>query len=150
MKIFQRDFKDYFVDDEFEKDLCRQMENVDVVFNFNFLPIIARSCYLKNKKYISWCFDCPLFQLFSKETRYKTNAIFVFDLEQLQECKRVGIDNIHYLPLAANIECDELDGDVQYQCDVSFIGRLYENNLYRQIDYLPEYLKGFFDGIMSA
>ena len=150
IKKFQREIKDYFEDEEFEQELCRQLNDVDAVFSFNFFPLIARNCYLRKKKYISWCFDCPLFQLFSKETEYETNHIFVFDLEQVQECEKIGIKNVYYLPLVANMTYDESKKPMEYQCDVSFVGQLYDNNLYRQIRYLPEYLKGFLEGIMSA
>lgn len=34
--------------------------------------------------------------------------------------------------------------------EVSFVGSLYENNLYDQIQYLPEYLKGYLEGVMRA
>ena len=150
VKRFQKDIKDYFYDEEFEKELLKEIEDVDVVFGFNFFPLIARTCYSRNKKYISWCFDCPLFQLFSKETEYETNFIFVFDLEQFKECELIGIKNVYYLPLAANIICDEIKKPLDYQCDVSFVGRLYDDNLYRSIQYLPDHLKGYLKGIMSA
>lgn len=150
VKKLKREIKDHFADEEFEKELCVQMEDVDAVFSFNFYPAISRNCYIKNKKYISYCFDCPLFQLFSKETQYDTNYIFVFDLEQLLECKSVGIKNIYYLPLAVNMVYEEVEKPLEYQCDVSFVGRLYGDNLYRKIDYFPDYLKGFLEGIMTA
>lgn len=150
VKKYQRKIKDFFMDEEFEQELCAQMEEVDAVFSFNFFPLIARCCHLRNVKYISWSFDCPLFQLFSKETLYDTNYIFVFDLEQLQECKRAGIKNIYYLPLVVNMICDEMKDPIKYQCDVSFVGYLYDANMYREINYLPEYLRGFLEGIMSA
>ena len=150
VKKYQRKIKDFFMDEEFEQELCVQMEEVDAVFSFNFYPLIARNCYFRNVKYISWSFDCPLFQLFSKETLYDTNYIFVFDLDQLQECRRAGIKNIYYLPLAANMVCDESKEPIKYQCDVSFVGQLYDVNMYREINYLPEYLRGFLEGIMSA
>ena len=150
VKKFKKDFKDYFVDEEFENELSKQLEEIDAVFSFNFFPIVAKVCHLQNKKYISWCFDCPLFQLFSKETEYETNFIFVFDIEQLQECEKAGVKNIYYLPLAVNMICDEVVQPVKYQCEVSFIGRLYDDNFYRKINYLPDFLKGYLEGIMSA
>ena len=94
--------------------------------------------------------NCPARQLFSKETEYETNYIFVFDLDYAKECGRIGIKNIYYLPLAANLIYDESEKPMGYQCDVSFVGRLYDDNMYREICYLPEYLKGFLEGIMSA
>lgn len=153
VKVFQfyRDLnKNQFEDEEFERELNIQMEEADAVFSFNFLPLIARNCYFKHKKYISWCFDCPLFQLFSKETQYDTNYIFVFDLDQLKECEEAGIKNIYYLPLAANMICDEIEEPIKYQCEVSFVGRLYDDNLYREIKHMPEYVKGYLEGIMTA
>ena len=33
------------MDEEFEQELCVQMEDVDAVFSFNFYPLIARNCH---------------------------------------------------------------------------------------------------------
>ena len=149
VKKMRREIKEHFRDEEFEKELCKKMEDVDAVFSFNFYPAISRNCYIKNKKYISYCFDSPLFNLFSKEVQYDTNYIFVFDLEQLQEIKSIGIKNLYYLPLAANMVLEE-EKSLEYECEVSFVGQLYDDNLYRRFKNLPEYLKGFLEGVMSA
>lgn len=150
VKKFRREIKDHFYDEDFEKELCKQMEEVDAVFSFNFYPAISRNCHRKNKKYISYCYDSPLFNLYSKEVQYDTNYIFVFDLEQLQEIKGMGIKSLYYLPMAANMMVDEVEKPIKYQCDVSFAGQLYDDNLYRQFKKLPGYLEGFMEGIMSA
>ena len=78
IKILQREIKDHFKDSDFENILCREMEDVDAVFSFNFYPAISRNCYIKKKIYISYCFDTPLFNLFSKEAQYDINYFFCF------------------------------------------------------------------------
>lgn len=150
VKVFRGKMKDYFIDPDFEDILCKEMEEVDAVFSFNFYPAISRNCYIRNKKYVSYCFDTPLFNLFSKETLYETNYIFVFDMEQMQELRSIGAKNVHYLPMACNMDSREVKKPVEYQCEVSFIGQLYRDNLYRETKEWPERLKGFMEGIMSA
>lgn len=150
VKVFRRKMKDYFIDPEFETELCKEMEEVDAVFSFNFYPAISRICYMRNKKYISYCFDAPLFNLFSKEIQYETNYVFVFDREQLQELKHLDVKNLHYLPMACNMESKEIKMPLEYQCEVSFVGQLYRDNLYRETKEWPDRLKGFAEGIMSA
>ena len=148
VKVFRMEMKDYFIDPEFEDVLCKEMEDADAVFSFNFYPAISRSCYTRNKKYISYCFDTPLFNLFSKETQYDTNYIFVFDREQMHELKSIGAKNVHYLPMAYNMDSKEIKMPLEYQCEVSFVGQLYRDNLYRETKEWPARLKGFVEGIM--
>lgn len=150
VKKFRKEMKDHFYDEEFERELCEQMEEVDAVFSYNFYPAISRNCYRKDKKYISYCYDSPLFNLYSKEVQYDTNYIFVFDADLLQEIKGLGIKNLHYLPMAANMMIPEVEKTIPYQCEVSFVGQLYDDNLYRKFKGIPDYLKGFIEGVMSA
>ena len=40
----------------------------------------------------------------------------------------------------------------KYDCDISFVGAMYneKHNLYERLDNLPQWVKGYLDGIMAA
>jgi len=127
------------------------------VFSINFFPAIAEVCHIYKIPYFCWTVDSPVLELFSKAIQYDTNRIFLFDKAQYQYFHRFNPDCIFYLPLAAATE--RFDEVIQkaagqdlskWACDISFVGSLYsEKNRLNQIK-LPDYIKGFVDGIVEA
>lgn len=135
----------------------RMMEtSYDAVFSVNFMPIISRVCNVFHVPYISWTVDSPLFQLYSETVAYSCNRIFLFDEVLYQEFVHRNPEHIYYLPLAANVK--HLDESIptkeqqqQFTTDVSFIGSLYKEKCkYNQIESLPDYVRGYLEGIMEA
>ena len=128
----------------------------DYVFSINFMPIISRVCEIFHTMYISWTVDSPLFQLYSNTIYNKCNRIFIFDRTLYDEFKNEIPENIFYLPLAANItHLDQViltaEDKRNFESDVSLVGSLYsEKCKYNGIEYMPDYLKGYVNGIMEA
>lgn len=129
----------------------------EIVFSFNFFPVIARTAERLQVKYISWIYDCPHWTLRSPAVTYACNYIFVFDKVQFLTLERLEIPHLYPFPLAVNTtKLCEILGTPQAEKmgkmydDVSFVGSLYENNRYDKIQYLPEYLRGYLEGIMQA
>lgn len=62
----------------------------------------------------------------------------------------MGAKNVIHMPLAVNVSrLDEMPiPPLQY--DVSFVGSLYEENLFDRIKILPEYIKGYLNAIICA
>lgn len=150
-------FQNYERDDAFEKQLKSiVLENqCDLFFSFDFFPIIARVAEMLQKKYLSWIYDSPNYTLFSKTVRYDCNYIFIFDQVQCEMVRTLGAKNVYHLPLAVNTkrlneQLGKLEQNIICNYDISFVGSLYDNNLYDQICYLPEYLKGYLEGIMAV
>lgn len=150
-------FEDYERDDAFEKELRRIVLDTQCewIFSFDFFPLIARVAEALQKKYLAWIYDSPHYTLYSPAVRCSQNYIFVFDRKQYDRLKQLGIQNLYHLPLAANTrrlkeQLGDLKQEVNYHCDVSFVGSLYEQNLYDKILYLPEYLNGYLTGIMTT
>ena len=152
-------FTDYEKDEAFEKRLTELflLDKYDFVISFNYFQVVSNVCNAFCIKYIAWVFDSPLINLNSKTIYNPFNYIFIFDSELFLQMKNeLKADTVYYLPLAVNvdrldrlIDCDE-DRE-KYSSDVSFVGNLYEKrNHYDEIPKLPEYLKGYFDGIMRA
>ena len=159
--------KDGRRDADIEKDLSSVLrkETPDVVFSFNYFPVISSVCKKEEIRYISWIYDSPYVMLYSFTVINPCNVIYVFDKELYMEFHNAGIQTVHYMPMAANTErLDKLvahDEDMStssassqptYLYDISFVGSLYteEHNFFDRMTTLSDYTKGYLDAIMSA
>lgn len=159
--------KDSRKDAELEKELISSLhkKTPDIVFSFNYFPVISNVCKKENLPYISWIYDSPYVMLYSYTAINPCNVIYVFDKELYLEFHNAGIKTIHYMPMAANTErLDKIrpmgadaaaaPGCAQfpYLYDVSFIGSLYTecHNFFDRMTTLSDYTKGYLDAIMSA
>lgn len=156
--------KDYFHDDTLETTFLSQLSHThyEFIFTFNFFPVISNIAQQKNIPYISWVYDCPHFTLYSKALTNACNYIFLFDQKLTELAITHGAAHAFHLPLAANfgrlekmlhLPAGYSFADFKPDCyddEISFVGNLYENNLFQQIQYLPDSLRGFLDGMMQA
>lgn len=134
-------------------DRCRPV----FVFSINFFPAIAEVCYIYKVPYFCWTVDAPVPELFSKSIQRETNKVFLFDRAQYNDFGGFNPDGIFHLPLAAATE--RFDKVIQgasrqererFVCDISFVGSLYsEKNKLKQIT-LPDYAKGYIDGVVES
>lgn len=128
----------------------------DAVFTFNYFTVLSNLCMKFGLKYICWIYDAPLLHLYSYSINNKCNYIFVFDKYLYQDLIHCGARTVYYLPLAVNVRrLDQIEVSMQekrrFESQVSFVGSLYnERNFYDQIHYLPDYIKGYLEGIMAA
>ena len=145
-------------------------ETPDIVFSFNYFPIVSNVCKQENIRYISWIYDSPYVMLYSYTAINPCNTIYVFDKEVYLEFHKAGISTVHYLPMAANVErLDTLLPDAAHYADtnhtntnnidnrnflydISFIGSLYteKHNFFERMTGLSDYTKGYLDALMSA
>ncbi len=134
-------------------------ETPDVVFSFNYFPVVSNVCHKENIRYISWIYDSPYVMLYSYTAIHPCNTIYVFDKEVYLEFHKAGIATVHYLPMAANTErLDALtaqadtSGDGRFLYDISFIGSLYteKHNFFERMENLSDYTKGYLDALMTA
>lgn len=165
-------------DAEVEKALTSSLhqESPDVVFSFNYFPVVSNVCRKENIRYISWIYDSPYVMLYSYTAINPCNVIYVFDKELYMEFHNAGIRTVHYLPMAANT--DRLDRIVPvmpdsaasvipvsdstplppntagfpYLYDVSFVGSLYteDHNFFDRMTSLSDYSRGYLDALMAA
>lgn len=130
-------------------------KSYDCIFTFNFLPIISKVAYAYDIKYISWVFDSPHLTLYSKAIFNECNYIFCFDRMEVNRLKGYGVEHIYHMPLAVNmnrLERTFAGKKKEILYDVSFLGNLYNNeyNFFDQIKNMPEYYKGFFEGLVQT
>lgn len=128
------------------------------IFSLNFFPIVAELCHIHNILYLCWSVDCPVMEFFAQPIQYSTNRIFMFDKEQYNYFHPYNPNCIFYLPLASSVErfntviSTITDNDyLKYQADISFVGSLYyERSSYHMLNGIPQYSKGYLDGIIEA
>lgn len=134
-------------------------ETPDFVFSFNYFPLISNVCKKEDIKYISWIYDSPYVMLYSYTAINPCNIIYVFDKELCLEFQRAGINTVHYLPMAANVERLDLiapsgcaSGSFPFLYDISFVGSLYteKHNFFERMTTLSDYTRGYLDALMSA
>lgn len=149
--------KDARQDSVIEAELASTLhtETPDVVFSFNYFPVISNVCKKEDIKYISWVYDSPYVMLYSYTVINPCNIIYVFDKELYLEFHNAGIPTVHYLPMAANTK--RLDAmtahlDNKYPYDISFVGSLYteKHNFFERMTTLSDYTKGYLDALMAT
>ncbi|MCI8530763.1 MAG: glycosyltransferase [Lachnospiraceae bacterium] len=138
-------------------DLLHQYK-FDCIYTFNYVPILSEIAQKYRIPYIAWIYDCPNLTIYSHTVTNACNYLFLFDRAMYRKTCSLGAKHAFHMPLAVqtnrlNLQLN-LSGQIPaadtYSYDISFVGSLYENNLYDQIRYLPDRLHGYFDGAMRA
>ncbi|MFS0575520.1 glycosyltransferase [Sporosarcina sp. 179-K 3D1 HS] len=100
----------------------------DYLFSINFSPTVAKLSNSLGIPYISWTVDTPAYTLYEKENlNYKYSYMFVYDKKVMSELRERGLKNIHYMPVAANVDRlgginSREEGNLKYVSEVSFLG----------------------------
>lgn len=145
-------------DKEYLNGLAEKLnrKKYDYVFSINFVPVISKVCNVYHQKYMCWTVDHPSLQLYSKDLENSCNRIFMFDRMQYEKFLPRNPERIFYMPLgyddtlyhSLTVTEEEYE---KYKCDISFIGSTYsEKCKYNSLVELPEYIKGYVDGLMHA
>ena len=137
-----------------------QAVDPDCVFSFNYFPVVGLTCKDLGLPYLCWIYDSPYVRLYHYSIALPTNHVFVFDSSFASEFQQGGIKNVHYLPMAANIDrlsaMQDLEGfkkTVYYnQKPVAFVGSLYteKHTFYQRMKDISDYTRGYLEGLMSA
>lgn len=130
----------------------------DFVFTVNYFACIAKVCECNRTLYVSWTCDNPLISMYHTSVFSPYNVIFTFDKSNEIEFRSMGVENIHYLPLA--VDANRMQQCIQntpehkkklYQNIISFVGSLYERNSFDRMEYvLSDYERGYFDCLIEA
>lgn len=129
-----------------------EKNKTDMIFSFNYLPFLSEFAKAHYLPYVSWVYDCPHLTLYSTTIANENNHIFIFDRNMCEQTKANGAKHVYHLPLAVNMKRIDslLSKKTGYDHDVSFVGSMYENNLYDKVNYLPEYLRGYIDSVITS
>ena len=129
----------------------------EFVFSVNYFPYISTVCEKLKTKYVALSVDCPVLEIYSETIRNSCNRVFLFDYSQYESVVNENPSGIFYMPLGTNTErWNEVLGEPsfepgqKYAYDISFVGSLYtEKSVLRNIE-LPEFQKGYVDGLLRA
>ncbi|SKB95572.1 Glycosyl transferases group 1 [Lachnospiraceae bacterium] len=140
-----------FHDDKFVEIVREYLrrKSYDAVFTVNYFTPIAEACQDAGVLYISWSYDSPMRIETSKGLFFDTTKIFSFDALEVEEIKKkYGITNVWHLPLAVSTR--RFDRYIpssaerkRYKSEISFIGQLYDNGLYYDLQHVPEYWREY-------
>lgn len=133
-------------------------KHYDMVFSYNYFPVISLACNACQVKYVSWVYDSPLVALYSNTIHFPQNYVFLFDKGTYYDLKKCGVETVYYLPLAADVEKYDsypADGELGkiYDAQISFVGSTYmekRNQLFRRMQGVSPYVRGYLEGIMKA
>ena len=129
----------------------------DLVFSFNYFPVISSVCSKLKIPYICHVYDSPFYPMASVEVDNECNHIYTFDKKQAEAAREKGVKTISYAPLGVNVK--RITGKIdiakkpEYKHEVSFLGQLYrgEYDFYDQMySAIPKGNAGYFDGVISA
>lgn len=156
---FAREMTNYHADAAFAGKFieCLHENGIQMVFSFDYFPLISMICEINQIPYISWIYDCPQYTLQSKTLTGIYNYIFCFDRAYTERLKEMGAVHCYHYPLAGTKELFEkinsckTEESGKYQCDISFVGNLYneKKNRLRGVE-LSDYTKGFVEGLIQA
>lgn len=158
--VFSGKVKDYHADSEFALNFLNVLhkEKIQVVFSYDYFPIISILCEMNRIPYISWIYDCPMYTLFSHTIKNSINYIYCFDRNYAIRLQQMGASHCVHLPLAGEADLleritENCNKEVKekYSCDISFVGNLYneKKNRLRSIN-LSDHTKGFIEGIIES
>ncbi len=139
--------------EKYNESACKRLESViseltpDYVITYDFVESVSRAAFLKNVPYISWVYDSPQKELYSKDATNPCNYIFVFDEIQRRRLLDIGLKNVYHTTLAihsAKVIRDITENTVNdgYLYDISFVGQLYKyDSLYSMVEQAPSEIK---------
>lgn len=171
---FTEKMNDYHADAAFAQKFITfiHTQKVDVVFSYDFFPLISMICQMNHIPYAAWIYDCPQYTLLSKTITNDCNHIFCFDEAYAVRLQQLGAQKVCHFPLAADVEMyenvaqktgieeapdgrrcsvDAVNGQNQYSCDISFVGSLYNDEKNRLLSAnLSDFTAGYVEGLMNV
>ena len=131
----------------------------DVVFTFNYFPMISEVCQEVKCRYLAWVYDNPSTKVYDKSVKNECNYVAIFDSAMVNELQGKGVETVHYVPMAVNVkrmkEMQITKADKEkFQTDISFVGSFYDegHNFYERLleKTKDKELQGYIDGIIEA
>ena len=127
------------------------------VFTINYFPWLSEICQVINIVYISLIVDSPVLELYSESLSNSVNRVFLFDRMLYNEFEPYNNGHVFHIPLATNVRRNDKviknaspKDNAKFTSEISFIGSTYQEKCPFNSAILPEYEKGFVDGIINA
>lgn len=131
--------------------------NYSFVFSINFYPWLSEVCRVAGVVYMTLIVDSPVLELYSESIRNSCNRIFLFDRKLYEEFHEYNPGHIFHIPLCTNtartdkvIQEASMTTRKKFTSDISFIGSTYQEKCGFNRAKLPDFERGFFDGLIEA
>ena len=157
VETFSGKIKEHHTDTDFAQHFMECLHSVkpDMVFSYDYFPLISMICEMNHIPYAAWVYDCPQYGLLSKTIVNRCNHIFCFDRLYAERLQQMGAGNVYHFPLSCDLELYEKakqkKREENYACDISFVGSLYNGAGNRLLcAELSEYAQGYIEGLLCA
>lgn len=147
------------LDDEKVNGLLEYMEQqgVDMLLSLFFIMNAALAAYKRKIPYVSILWDSPYQLVYNPLAKLDNIYVSTFDRLDKERFSAYGIRNVLYQPLSVSkTDVLEWNREIQetlqghYIYDISFVGRLYENNSYdAMIETIPTNMQYYFNSIFE-
>ncbi len=131
-------------------------EKPQLVFSFNFFPLVAMAAHACRLFYVSWIYDSPAVLTYSLSVFLPGNILFHFDSSEVGRLKAAGVENVFYMPLAAAEAYEDMvpraAEHAQYDAPIAMIGSLYREEkfrIFRRFENFDEYTAGYLEGLKN-
>lgn len=143
-------------DEEIDKLTAYIKQNcITHLMSIHLIYNLALTAYKNRIKYVSVIWDAPYIKLYTPFGKMDNCWFSVFDRLDCERFKEAAIPHVIYQPLAVN-HYDVIRWNVKsrlngkYLHDISFVGSLYDNNLYdTKLKKIPEELEEHFISIFE-
>ncbi len=125
------------------------------VFSINFFPWLSDTCQVMKLRYMTLVVDSPVLELYSKSLANSCNRVFLFDKALYDEFAPTNPDGVFHIPLCTNVlRNDSVIAQNthrdSYKSDISFVGSTYEEKCSYNRAKLPDYYRGYADGVIES
>lgn len=127
------------------------------LFSIHLVFNLVMAAEMTEIKYISYIWDAPYINMYTPFGRSECCYFSTFDRLDCERFREAGIKHVRYAPLAVNAwnvnkwskdAVKKLKGS--YINEVSFVGRLYENNAYDEnVKEIPVNIQDYFTSIFA-
>lgn len=153
VEIYPKKEASPFLQDEVIEEIVNYINKKEIthIVSIHLIYNLAMAAYKSGIKYISLIWDAPYFKLYTPFGQMKNCYFSVFDKVDYQRFVNDGIPNVLYQPLAVDKEVAlRLGEQGEYLNEISFVGNLYDNNLYDEyMQGIPDMLHEYFNSIFE-
>lgn len=156
---FRERYADLHMDTVFMTHIieCIREEHVQMVFSWNFIPLLATACEMQQIPYAAWICDITGHTLRSKTILHPHNYLFCFDRVYSERLADLGCRHVYHYPLAVdeeafdNVARREKRAADNHAADISLIcGSDNERVELLGAEILSDYVAGYIAGVEEA
>lgn len=156
---FREPFTDSHMDTVFMMHVmdCMQKESIQMVFSWNYVPLLANACEIMKIPYASWICNLSDYLLLSKTILHPCNYLFCFDRVYSESLADRGCTHVYHYPLAVAVDAFEEEIQCESQAwdghaaEISLLGGPdNDRESLSEMEGLSEYAAGYIAGIEEA